>query len=295
MLQARGLSYQRAGQQILAGVNIDVAAGQSLAVVGPSGSGKTSLLGILAGLSAPTDGTVLVDGKTLTRFAGTARGVSLVLQGYGLVSLLTAAENIEVALRAAGRPARTASHWQHLSSLACSRTPTSSCTSSPAASSSARQSPGRWLWSRGCSSPTSRPPSWTRPPGSSLSPGCSRSPSPAAHWCSLPMIQRLLSDVIRYSTCPSRPASDRNHLAWPRAPDSQGLARSALEDDPSGGASRCRTFAPGTGHHRDLAAGAQVPPSGPDLGGVCRWPSLGTPGPHAWNTSSRTGPDIATG
>jgi len=108
MLQARGLSYQRAGQQILAGVNIDVAAGQSLAVVGPSGSGKTSLLGILAGLSAPTDGTVLVDGKTLTRFAGTARGVSLVLQGYGLVSLLTAAENIEVALRAAGRPARTA-------------------------------------------------------------------------------------------------------------------------------------------------------------------------------------------
>ena len=108
MLQARGLSYQRAGQQILAGVNVDVAAGQSLAVVGPSGSGKTSLLGILAGLSAPTDGTVLVAGKPLTRFAGTARGVSLVLQGYGLVSLLTAAENIEVALRAAGRPARTA-------------------------------------------------------------------------------------------------------------------------------------------------------------------------------------------
>jgi putative ABC transport system ATP-binding protein len=108
MLQARGLSYQRAGQQILAEVDVDVAAGQSLAVVGPSGSGKTSLLAILAGLSAPTEGTVLVDGEPLTRFAGPGRGVSLVLQGYGLVSLLTAAENIEVALRAAGRPARTA-------------------------------------------------------------------------------------------------------------------------------------------------------------------------------------------
>ncbi|HTX82887.1 MAG TPA: heme ABC exporter ATP-binding protein CcmA [Streptosporangiaceae bacterium] len=108
MLQARGLSYQRAGQQILAGVDLDVAAGQSLAVVGPSGSGKTSLLAILAGLSAPTGGTVLIDGERLTRFAGPARGVSLVLQGYGLVSLLTAAENIEVALRAAGRPGRTA-------------------------------------------------------------------------------------------------------------------------------------------------------------------------------------------
>jgi putative ABC transport system ATP-binding protein len=108
MLQARGLSYRRGGQQILAGVDLDVAAGQSLAVVGPSGSGKTSLLAILAGLSAPTEGTVLVDGQPLTRFAGPGRGVSLVLQGYGLVSLLTAAENIEVALRAAGRPAKTA-------------------------------------------------------------------------------------------------------------------------------------------------------------------------------------------
>lgn len=108
MLQARGLSYQRGGQQILAGVDLAVAAGQSLAVTGPSGSGKTSLLAILAGLSAPTEGTVLIDGEPLTRFAGPARGVSLVLQGYGLVSLLTAAENIEVALRAAGRPARTA-------------------------------------------------------------------------------------------------------------------------------------------------------------------------------------------
>ena len=108
MLEARGVSYQLGGQQILAGIDLAVAAGRSLAVTGPSGSGKTSLLAILAGLSAPTEGTVLVDGEPLTRFAGPSRGVSLVLQGYGLVSLLTAAENIEVALRAAGRPARTA-------------------------------------------------------------------------------------------------------------------------------------------------------------------------------------------
>jgi ABC-type lipoprotein export system ATPase subunit len=108
MLQATGLSYQRADQQILAGIDLAVAAGQSLAVTGPSGSGKTSLLAILAGLSAPTEGTVLIDNKPLTRFAGPPPGVSVVLQGYGLVSLLTAAENVEVALRAAGRPARTA-------------------------------------------------------------------------------------------------------------------------------------------------------------------------------------------
>ena len=107
MLHAHGLSYQLAGQQIQAGVDVDVAAGHSLAVTGPSGSGKTSLLAILAGLSAPAAGTVLVDNEPLTRFAGPPPGVSVVLQGYGLVSLLTAAENIEVALRAAGRPARS--------------------------------------------------------------------------------------------------------------------------------------------------------------------------------------------
>jgi putative ABC transport system ATP-binding protein len=51
---------------------------------------------------------VNLDGAPLTGFAGPASGVALVLQGYGLVSLLTAAENVEVALRAAGRPAAAA-------------------------------------------------------------------------------------------------------------------------------------------------------------------------------------------
>jgi putative ABC transport system ATP-binding protein len=108
MLQARGLSYRAAGRLIFAGVDFAVKAGNSVAVTGPSGSGKTSLLAILAGLTPPTEGTVLIDGEPLTGFAGPARGMSVVLQGYGLVSLLTAAENVEVALRAAGRPARTA-------------------------------------------------------------------------------------------------------------------------------------------------------------------------------------------
>jgi len=108
MLQALGVSYRAAGRLIFAGVDLAVEAGHSVAVTGPSGSGKTSLLAILAGLTPPASGTVLIDGEPLTGFAGPARGVSVVLQGYGLVSLLTAAENVEVALRAAGRPARTA-------------------------------------------------------------------------------------------------------------------------------------------------------------------------------------------
>src|SRR5215467_11449598 len=103
MLEAVGVGYRAAGRPIFAGVDLMVENGHSVAVTGPSGSGKTSLLAILAGLTEPTEGTVLLDGKPLTGFAGPGRGVSVVLQGYGLVSLLTAAENVEVALRAAGR------------------------------------------------------------------------------------------------------------------------------------------------------------------------------------------------
>jgi putative ABC transport system ATP-binding protein len=108
MLKARGLRYVRDGQPILSGVDVSVELGESLAVTGPSGSGKTSMLALISGLTAPTAGEVYIDGTLLTGFAGPASGVAVVLQGYGLVSLLTAAENIEVALRAAGRPARAA-------------------------------------------------------------------------------------------------------------------------------------------------------------------------------------------
>lgn len=108
MLEARSISYRRDTQQILVGVDLTVSAGESIAVVGPSGSGKTSLLAILAGLTRPSSGTVTIDGVPLRGFAGPGLGVAVVLQGYGLVALLTAAENIEVALRAAGRPAAAA-------------------------------------------------------------------------------------------------------------------------------------------------------------------------------------------
>jgi ABC-type lipoprotein export system ATPase subunit len=108
MLEGRGLAYSAGGMRIFAGVDLAVAPGQSLAVTGPSGSGKTSLLAVLSGLATPTEGVVLIEAQPLTGFAGPARGVAVVLQGYGLVSLLTAAENVEVALRAAGRPSRSA-------------------------------------------------------------------------------------------------------------------------------------------------------------------------------------------
>jgi putative ABC transport system ATP-binding protein len=105
-VQASELSYVIGGRTIFESVNLRVSSGEAIAVLGPSGAGKTSLLAILAGLASPTRGQIVVDGEPLSR--ALPPGFVLILQGYGLMSLLTARENIEVALRAQGRQPKVA-------------------------------------------------------------------------------------------------------------------------------------------------------------------------------------------
>lgn len=94
-LVADAVSYARNGRTILDRVSVVATPGTSLAVVGPSGSGKSSLLALLAGLERPDTGSVR------QRANGRGPAVSgLILQGYGLISVLTAAENVEVPLQA---------------------------------------------------------------------------------------------------------------------------------------------------------------------------------------------------
>jgi NitT/TauT family transport system ATP-binding protein len=83
----------------LAGLSLDVAAGEFLTLVGPSGSGKTTLLDLLAGLSRPTSGGVLVDGKEVT---GPGPDRAVVFQQYALFPWRTASANVSIGLEGSG-------------------------------------------------------------------------------------------------------------------------------------------------------------------------------------------------
>lgn len=89
---------------VLGGVDLDIAAGEVVAVLGPSGSGKTTLLGLLAGLDRPTQGEVHLDGVSLEelsedeRAAFRAERVGFVFQSFQLIPTLTAFENVLVPL-----------------------------------------------------------------------------------------------------------------------------------------------------------------------------------------------------
>ncbi|MBV9593521.1 MAG: ATP-binding cassette domain-containing protein [Actinobacteria bacterium] len=102
-VRAENVRYVRAGRVVLDEVTVEARPGEVLAVMGPSGSGKSSLLALLAGLESPDGGSVTLADRPV---AGVADGVGLVLQGYGLVSVLSAAENVEVVLQAR-RPGRS--------------------------------------------------------------------------------------------------------------------------------------------------------------------------------------------
>jgi putative ABC transport system ATP-binding protein len=107
LLEASGLRVDRGGRTLFRDLSLTVSPGERIAVTGPSGTGKTSLLSVLAGLAAPEAGLVLRAGTPVVAGRLPDR-TAAVLQGFGLVSLLTAAENVEIGLRAAGIPARSA-------------------------------------------------------------------------------------------------------------------------------------------------------------------------------------------
>jgi len=111
-IESLTLSFAMDGSRVdvLRGLDLDIAEGETVAIVGPSGSGKTSLLLLLAGLERPVRGTIRIDGVALD--ALDADGIAdlrrdrlgIVFQSFHLVPSLTALGNVSLPLEIAGQP-----------------------------------------------------------------------------------------------------------------------------------------------------------------------------------------------
>ena len=94
--------------QILQDVTLQIARGQSAAIVGRSGSGKTTLLGLMAGLDVPSSGAIYLDGEQINCLSEDERArlraarVGFVFQSFQLLPSLTALENVLLPLELAG-------------------------------------------------------------------------------------------------------------------------------------------------------------------------------------------------
>jgi putative ABC transport system ATP-binding protein len=93
---------------------MQIAPGESVAVMGPSGSGKSTLLNMIAGLDRPTSGTVTVAGEQIDRLSETGlarfrrRHVGMIFQFFNLLDDMTVLDNVLLPAQLAGLPTATA-------------------------------------------------------------------------------------------------------------------------------------------------------------------------------------------
>ena len=87
----------------LDGIDLQLERGEFVSLLGPSGCGKTTALRLVAGFDHPTSGSIVVDGKDVTRTPPNRRDMGMVFQAYSLFPNMTARQNVEFGLRVRGR------------------------------------------------------------------------------------------------------------------------------------------------------------------------------------------------
>jgi putative ABC transport system ATP-binding protein len=131
VLRTAGLGKQVSSPEgpltILDDINLEIHAGESVALIGPSGAGKTTLLALLAGLDVPTTGKAWLCGADLTALDEDGRArlrgkhVGFVFQSFHLVPSLTALENVMLPLELAADPDARARAQEALASVGLQR------------------------------------------------------------------------------------------------------------------------------------------------------------------------------
>jgi putative ABC transport system ATP-binding protein len=122
-VRARNVTLSLGNVNILNGIDLDIAKGESLAILGASGSGKSSLMAVLSGLERASGGSVIVAGTDYgplneDALARARRGrIGIVLQSFHLLPTMTALENVAVPLELAGHDSAFARATEELGAV----------------------------------------------------------------------------------------------------------------------------------------------------------------------------------
>ena len=154
---------------VLKGVSTQITRGEVVAVMGPSGGGKSTFLRCMNRLEEPSSGQIIVEGIDITSpyvdINKVRTEIGMVFQLFNLFPHLTAIENVKLApmhVRRCRTGTPPSAAWRCWTKSGCATRPTTTPTSSPAASNSAWRSRVPWQCSRRSCSLTSRPPLWIR-------------------------------------------------------------------------------------------------------------------------------------